>query len=105
MIRVSLQSLRSAAANRRPGYLDEVLQASVATDAEAVVLPESAYRALRAKYRPGLGDMVASGLAAIGVTKERAQQAAARVGIKDCGCAQRQAALNSWGRRLGVGGP
>jgi hypothetical protein len=54
---------------------------------------------------PGLGDRVASGLAKFGITKERAQAVASAVGIKDCGCAGRQAALNQAGYRLGIGTP
>lgn len=42
----------------------------------------------------GLGDMVAAGLDAIGVTKARAQAVASAFGISDCGCAARQEALN-----------
>jgi hypothetical protein len=42
----------------------------------------------------GLGDMVAAGLDAIGVTKERAQAVASAFGVSDCGCAARQEALN-----------
>lgn len=53
---------------------------------------------------PGLGDMVAAGLSAVGITKERAAAVAAAVGVKDCGCAKRQAALNRLGERLGFGG-
>lgn len=49
--------------------------------------------------KPGLGDMVASGLSAIGITKERVSAA---IG-KPCGCAKRQAALNELGRRIGIG--
>ena len=49
--------------------------------------------------RPGLGDMVAAGLSAIGITKERVS---AVVG-GDCGCAKRQEALNALGRRVGIG--
>lgn len=56
----------------------------------------------RADSRPGLGDMVASGLAAVGVTKERVQAVAKAVGVKDCGCAKRQAALNKLGEKLGL---
>jgi len=51
----------------------------------------------------GLGDMVADGLAAVGLTKDRAQAVASAVGIKDCGCGKRQAALNAVGKRLGIG--
>lgn len=49
--------------------------------------------------RPGLGDMVAAGLAAVGITKERAS---AVLG-KPCNCGARQEALNALGRRLGIG--
>ena len=48
----------------------------------------------------GLGDMVAGGLAYVGITKERV---AALVG--GCGCDQRQEALNEWGRAVGIGLP
>jgi hypothetical protein len=52
--------------------------------------------------RRGLGDMVASGLSAVGITKERV---AALVG-GDCGCQKRQHKLNELGRRyLGIGSP
>jgi hypothetical protein len=49
--------------------------------------------------RHGLGDMVADGLAAVGITKERVS---ALVG-RDCGCQQRQELLNQVGYRLGIG--
>jgi hypothetical protein len=52
--------------------------------------------------KPGLGDMVATGLSAVGITKERVQAVASKVGIKDCGCAKRQAALNRLGEKLGL---
>jgi hypothetical protein len=48
----------------------------------------------------GLGDMVASGLSAVGITPERVSAA---LGVKDCGCKQRQQKLNELGRRLGIG--
>lgn len=51
---------------------------------------------------PGLGDMVAAGLSAVGITKERVQAAAQAVGVKDCGCAGRQAMLNRLGAKLGL---
>jgi hypothetical protein len=51
------------------------------------------------RAKPGLGDMVASGLSAIGITKERVSKLAGG----DCGCAKRQAALNELGRRMGIG--
>lgn len=47
----------------------------------------------------GLGDMVAAGLSAIGITKERVSAAVGG----DCGCAKRQQQLNALGRRIGIG--
>lgn len=49
--------------------------------------------------KQGLGDLVARGLAAVGITKERVSKALG----KDCGCAKRQQALNDLGRRFGIG--
>jgi hypothetical protein len=60
-------------------------------------------RTLKERLRPGLGDMVAAGLSAVGITKERVQAVANAVGIKDCGCAKRQAALTKLGRKFGIG--
>ena len=48
----------------------------------------------------GLGDMVAAGLEAVGITKERVSAA---LGVEDCGCSERQSALNALGRKLGIG--
>jgi hypothetical protein len=52
-------------------------------------------------WRPGLGDRVAAGLSAVGITKERVS---ALVG-RDCGCEERQELLNQVGYRLGIGTP
>jgi len=49
--------------------------------------------------KPGLGDMVAAGLSAIGITKERVSALAGG----DCGCNKRQEQLNELGRRIGIG--
>ena len=50
--------------------------------------------------RPGLGDMVAAGLSAVGITPERVS---AVIG-GPCGCEERKEALNDWGRdHLGIG--
>lgn len=49
--------------------------------------------------KPGLGDMIASGLERVGITKERVQAVASRVGIKDCGCGGRQALANKLGNK------
>jgi hypothetical protein len=48
---------------------------------------------------PGLGDLVAAGLSAIGITPERVSAA---LGVKDCGCKKRQQQLNDLGRRIGI---
>lgn len=48
----------------------------------------------------GLGDYVAAGLSAIGITPERVS---ATLGVKDCGCKKRQAKLNELGRKFGIG--
>ena len=54
-------------------------------------------------WSPGLGDRLAAGLAAVGITQDRAQAAAERVGLEDCGCEKRRQWLNAAGRRLGIG--
>jgi hypothetical protein len=49
--------------------------------------------------KPGLGDMMAAWLSAIGITKERVSAMAGG----DCGCSKRQEQLNELGRRVGIG--
>jgi hypothetical protein len=86
------------------GYtLAEVEACIVSREGDRIVVDEThpAYP----RHRPGLGDMLASGLAAVGITKDRAEAVANAVGVKDCGCAGRQAALNRAGYRLGIGTP
>jgi len=51
------------------------------------------------RAKPGLGDMVAAGLSAVGITKERVSALAGG----DCGCSKRQEQLNELGRRVGIG--
>lgn len=55
------------------------------------------------KATPGLGDMVAGGLASVGITKDRVSAVTERIGLGPCHCPERQAALNRLGKRLGVG--
>lgn len=55
-------------------------------------------RRCEVQLKPGLGDMVASGLSAIGVTKARVSKLAGG----DCGCSKRQEALNALGRKIGI---
>jgi len=83
---------------RERGYsLDDVRPCIVAEDGDIITVDETHPAYPRPK--PGLGDMVAAGLSAIGITKERVS---AVVG-GDCGCAKRQEALNALGRRVGIG--
>ena len=86
---------------RERGYtLDEVMPCVVSQDGDhwTVDVDHPAYP----RPRPaGLGDLVAAGLEAVGVTKERVSAA---LGVKDCGCSKRQAALNEMGKRVGIGG-
>jgi hypothetical protein len=58
-----------------------------------------AIKAAKRAGKPGLGDRVASALAAVGITKERVSKALG----KPCGCAKRQAKLNELGRKFGIG--
>lgn len=48
----------------------------------------------------GLGDMVASAAAAIGVTPERADSVAQAFGFEGCGCDERRLFLNRVGSRF-----
>jgi len=57
-------------------------------------------RQICGSWKPGIGDHVAAGLDAIGITKERV---AAVLG--DCGCEQRQQLLNELGNKFGIGTP
>jgi hypothetical protein len=100
MIRCRLHHLEQRC--RQRGYtLDEVRPCIVSRDGDQITVDETHPAYPRAK--PGLGDMVAAGLSAVGITKERAQAVAAAVGVKDCGCKKRQERLNELGRRLGIG--
>lgn len=67
-LRISLKSLRSAAAHRPPGYLEDVLSnAAEVSDTHAMLLPE-AYAALTEKYRTGPGTELKAMLKTIGIT-------------------------------------
>jgi hypothetical protein len=82
-------------------HLDKMYRSNVPEAAEKNAL----LALIRERYanaepaRPGLGDIVAAGLAAVGITKERVS----KVLGKPCNCGQRQQALNALGRRLGIG--
>jgi hypothetical protein len=47
----------------------------------------------------GLGDMVAAGLSAVGITEERVSKLVGG----DCGCSKRKQLLNQLGRKIGIG--
>jgi hypothetical protein len=82
-------------------HLDKMYREDVPEAAEKTALLEL----LRERYadatpaRPGLGDMVSAGLAAVGITPERVSKALGR----PCGCKERAAKLNELGRRIGIG--
>ena len=82
-------------------HLDKMYRKDVPEAAEKNALLEL----LRERYadappaRPGLGDMVSAGLAAVGITPERVS----RVLGRPCGCKERAATLNELGRRIGIG--
>jgi hypothetical protein len=100
MIRCRMRHLEARC--RQRGYtLDEVRPCIVTQDGDQITVDETHPAYPRAK--PGLGDMVAAGLAAVGITKERAQAVAAVVGVKDCGCKKRQERLTQLGRKFGIG--
>jgi hypothetical protein len=100
MIRCRLHHLEARCRER--GYtLEQVRACIVSQEGDRITVDETHPAYPRAK--PGLGDMVATGLSAVGLTKERVQAVASKVGIKDCGCKKRQEALNNLGRNLGIG--
>jgi len=100
MIRCKRRNLEARCRER--GYtLDQVQACIVRDDGDTITVDETHPAYPRAK--PGLGDMVAAGLDAVGITKDRVQAVARRVGIKDCGCKKRQQRLNELGRKLGIG--
>jgi hypothetical protein len=79
---------------RERGYtLDEVRACIISEDGETLTVDET--HASYPRASPGLGDMIAAGLSAVGITKDRVS---ALVG-GDCGCRARQAALNSVGAK------
>ena len=95
MIACLLSQLEARCLQR--GYtLEQVRPCIVSEDGNRLIVDETHPAYPRA--RPGLGDMVAAGLASIGITKERVAQ----VTGKPCGCAKRQAALNKLGEKLGL---
>ena len=74
--------------------IEEVAEGMYRVDTEHPAFPKEPPPPTR-----GLGDMVAAGLSAVGITKERVSAALGR----PCGCKGRQEALNAVGRRFGIG--
>lgn len=83
---------------RRNCPVNEAMPCVVAQSGDRWTVDEN-HSAFPGKSSPGLGDMVAAGLAAVGITPERVS---ALTG-KPCGCKKRQEALNALGRRIGIG--
>ena len=93
MIHCQRHHLEQRAAER--GYTwEQVAPCIVAEDGDTLTVDETH----PAYPRPGIGDAVAAGLAAVGITPERITKATG----KPCGCGKRKQALNRLGRRLGV---
>lgn len=88
MIECQLSDLVARCVER--GYaLDDVISCIISRDGDSITVDE-----MHPSYprpRPGLGDMVAIGLGAVGITKARVE---AVVG-GPCGCSERQAAINA----------
>lgn len=100
MIECHISDLRARC--RQRGYtLAEVSACIVSRQGDRIIVDEThaAYPKTDRPRGTGLGDMVAAGLAAVGITKERVSKALGR----PCGCGKRQEALNKLGRRLGIG--
>jgi hypothetical protein len=70
-----------------------------AMDAAKEMLVELGITEPNPPVRPGLGDMVAALLSAIGITNERVSKAIGR----PCGCSKRAEKLNELGRKIGIG--
>lgn len=79
-------------------HIDKVHRGAIADQAKKDALITILRRHFP-KPRPGLGDRVASALAAVGITPRLVE----RVTGRPCGCKKRAAALNAVGRRLGIG--
>ena len=92
MIHCTIEQLAERCKAR--GYtLDDVRECIVSHDGHRITVDEN-HRAYP-RARPGLGDMAAAGLSAIGITKDRVE---AIVG-GPCGCDERQAWMNAAGEK------
>jgi hypothetical protein len=99
MIRVTARNFTTTCQQR--GYdVAAAMACVVAQDGNLWTVDETHPAYPRVRKRQGLGDMVAAGLSAVGITPERVSAA---LGVKDCGCKKRQQKLNELGRRIGIG--
>ena len=80
------------------GYTMEQVALAIVQRDEHSVIVDTSHPAFPHE-RSGLGDRVAAGLAAVGITAERVSKALGR----PCGCKERQAKLNELGRTFGIG--
>lgn len=83
---VTLEQAEPSVLRREDGY--------VIFDSMSHYAPAKVIATLK-EQPPGLGDMVAAGLSAVGITKERVTKLMG----KDCGCAERQKKLNELGQQ------
>jgi hypothetical protein len=90
-------TLASVAAQR--GYSGDSAAACITTDYGDGWVEIDTEHPAYPRAKTGLGDMVAAGLSAVGITKERVSKLAGG----DCGCHKRQEALNELGRKIGIG--
>jgi hypothetical protein len=99
MIRVTAKNFTTTCQQR--GYdVAAAMACVVAQDGNVWTVDDTHPAYPRVRKRRGLGDMVAAGLSAVGITPERVSKA---LGVKDCGCKKRAEALNRLGRRIGIG--
>lgn len=96
MILCTLQQLEQRCEER--GYTLEEVSPCIISEHGGTITVDTDHPAYP-RAKPGLGDMVAAGLSAIGITKERVSAAVGG----DCGCNKRQEALNNIGRKFGIG--
>lgn len=83
---------------RQRGYTPEQVRPCIVSEDGPLITVDETHPAYPSK-RQGLGDMVKSGLSAIGITEERVSKALGR----PCGCGRRREALNAMGRKFGIG--
>lgn len=87
---------------RERGYtLAEVMPCVISQDGDLWTIDETHAAYPAASRTSGLGDWVAAGLSAVGITPERVSAVTGR----PCRCKERQQALNRLGARLGLSAP